>query len=669
MKPVQSRTLILAAGCLFWVLCGEAASAAIEPALTIQNSTGTAGGNVISSILFSTGTTDVSGFVFDLVHPGALTSVSVIAGSAALAAGKVVVGNEISPGVFRIVALGLSATAIGSGPAALVTMQIDNATPPGDLFLGVGGLQLTSPSGNPVAGTAAGGIVTVLTGGAISIFGVSATNVTPAGATIAWNTDVPGDSQVEYGLTSAYGQSTVLDGTLVTSHSQPIAGLTAATVYHYRVHSNAGVSGDYSFSTGGGSPPVVSGVASSVLGASSATVTWNTDIPANSQVVYGTTIVYGLATALDPHLVLSHGQTLVGLSSAALYHFAVQSQDAIGNLSASGDATFTTNGDIVLTSSPAISGVVVSNITSLTADVRWTTDQLSNSVVTYGLTGSFFLVTPDNPALSTSHTVHLSSLLPNFTYDFWVISRNTSNLISASTPSTFSTASASPGDFPTLAIGSGTGGIGGTADINVQFSPGIQPINSMEFDLGLPYLVSGGPTLTGSAATAANMTASGTQMAAGQYRVRIGGLAATLSQMGSVATVRLIIDPGAFAGTFPITVTRTLFYDSNNNVVTPVTTAGTLVITGGAPVRVWPNPWRADRHAGYPITFGHLTIGSEIRIFTTSGYWVRTLQNSINSITWDLKNEDGNRVASGLYYYLITSPNHEKVTGELVVIH
>jgi hypothetical protein len=48
---------------------------------------------------------------------------------------------------------------------------------------------------------------------------------------------------------------------------------------------------------------------------------------------------------------------------------------------------------------------------------------------------------------------------------------------------------------------------------------------------------------------------------------------------------------------------------------------------------------------------------------------VRTLRNSASLMTWDLKNEDGNRVASGLYYYLITSPNYGKVTGELVVIH
>ncbi len=56
-------------------------------------------------------------------------------------------------------------------------------------------------------------------------------------ATITWTTDKSSTSQVEYGLTTAYGRVTRLEGTLVTVHSQKLSGLTAGTVYHYRVKS------------------------------------------------------------------------------------------------------------------------------------------------------------------------------------------------------------------------------------------------------------------------------------------------------------------------------------------------------------------------------------------------------------------------------------------------
>jgi hypothetical protein len=83
---------------------------------------------------------------------------------------------------------------------------------------------------------------------------VSASSVSGTAATIAWTTNEPASSQVEYGPTTAYGSSTVLDASLVTSHSQALAGLTPDTLYHYRLKSrdaagNLAVSADYTFAT------------------------------------------------------------------------------------------------------------------------------------------------------------------------------------------------------------------------------------------------------------------------------------------------------------------------------------------------------------------------------------------------------------------------------------
>jgi hypothetical protein len=67
------------------------------------------------------------------------------------------------------------------------------------------------------------------------ISAVSSTGVGQSSATIVWTTNNAANSQVAYGLTSAYGSSTTLNASPVTSHSVPLGGLTAGTVYHYQV--------------------------------------------------------------------------------------------------------------------------------------------------------------------------------------------------------------------------------------------------------------------------------------------------------------------------------------------------------------------------------------------------------------------------------------------------
>src|SRR3989344_2921911 len=86
------------------------------------------------------------------------------------------------------------------------------------------------------------------------ISGISSTSALN-GATITWTTDEPSDTQIDYGLTNAYGSNTALSPSLVTTpHTQTIIGLASGTTYHYRVKSrdaagNLGVSTDQIFTT------------------------------------------------------------------------------------------------------------------------------------------------------------------------------------------------------------------------------------------------------------------------------------------------------------------------------------------------------------------------------------------------------------------------------------
>src|SRR5689334_17521748 len=69
-----------------------------------------------------------------------------------------------------------------------------------------------------------------------SITGVTATSLTGS-AILTWTTDTASDSQVDYGSTSSYGTSTILDPNATTAHSQGLSGLQTNTLYHYRVKS------------------------------------------------------------------------------------------------------------------------------------------------------------------------------------------------------------------------------------------------------------------------------------------------------------------------------------------------------------------------------------------------------------------------------------------------
>ncbi len=175
------------------------------------------------------------------------------------------------------------------------------------------------------------------------IFNVQASNATNNAATITWTTDLPSSSQVEYGLTTSYGSLTPLNSTPVTSHSVQLSGLAATTLYHYRVISaNANgstTSSDYTFTTSG--PPQISNVQATSVGSNGATITWTTNAPADSQVLYGLTSGYDQQTTVDPALVTSHSVNLTGLAAETTYHYQTVSANAYGTAQ-SNDLTFTT---------------------------------------------------------------------------------------------------------------------------------------------------------------------------------------------------------------------------------------------------------------------------------------------------------------------------------------
>jgi hypothetical protein len=249
-------------------------------------------------------------------------------------------------------------------------------------------------------------------------------------ATITWTTDVQADSQVEYGATSAYGNSTVLDSSLVTSHLQNLSGLTGGQQYHFRVKSSAGgvlaTSGDNIFTTAtSGSPPTITvgpSVPSGSLTNSSATITWTTSQLCDSQVEWGLTD----GTASPPYTnstpvtdtaprVTSHSVVLTGLAAGTHYHFHVKSSNATAQSVVSADQTFdTTPGGPTLstglvsywkldetgTTAPRVDSVAGNNTFTTLSGVTNSTGKIGNGLGMSN-TGAYASV-PDNTSQNIS---------------------------------------------------------------------------------------------------------------------------------------------------------------------------------------------------------------------------------------------------------------------------
>jgi glucose/arabinose dehydrogenase/PKD repeat protein len=154
---------------------------------------------------------------------------------------------------------------------------------------------------------------------------------TPAGLTLAvGSTDQP----------TPFQRTVILGSTLSISAVSPQA--SGGTTYEFVSWSDGGAQthsivanapatygATYQVRPGG---PVISNV-NARPGPGRVTITWRTDVPADSQVQYGTTVPYSSATDLDRSMVTSHSVTIPTLARRTLYFFQVLSRDPAGNLS------------------------------------------------------------------------------------------------------------------------------------------------------------------------------------------------------------------------------------------------------------------------------------------------------------------------------------------------
>jgi len=141
-----------------------------------------------------------------------------------------------------------------------------------------------------------------------------------------------------------------------TSTSYTDTGLTNGTIYQYKVsalnadNDESAAAGPVSATpapgggggivTGDFNPPVISDIKVSVS-SNSATISWKTDESSISWLLYGQTTDYGKEIKTTTYT-SSHSVNLTDLSPSTTYHYQIKSKDALGNVGAYTDKTFTT---------------------------------------------------------------------------------------------------------------------------------------------------------------------------------------------------------------------------------------------------------------------------------------------------------------------------------------
>jgi YD repeat-containing protein len=158
---------------------------------------------------------------------------------------------------------------------------------------------------------------------------------------------VDGLQKATLGWTGTTGAPNTTQPVHIGDYAGAPGGLFSGLIDDVRIYNRAlsstEISNFYgSFSTDT-SPPVLSAIAVSAIGATGATINWTTNEASDTQVEYGLTTAYGNSTLPDTSRLTSHSKRVDGLASDTVYHFRVKSRDAAGNLAVSSDSTFKTS--------------------------------------------------------------------------------------------------------------------------------------------------------------------------------------------------------------------------------------------------------------------------------------------------------------------------------------
>jgi hypothetical protein len=180
--------------------------------------------------------------------------------------------------------------------------------------------------------------------------------------------------------------------------------------------------------------------------ATTATITWTTAVPANSQVAYGTTTNYGSSSVLNSNLVTSHSAALTSLTAGTTYHYRVLSADSTGVLVTGLDNVFTTpTAAITISISPTTATVASAGTQQFSAQITNTSNTAVTWSATSGSVSTTGLFTAPTVTATKTVTVTATSVADNTKSSSATVTVNTAAGILTLNPASISFGSVTVG--------------------------------------------------------------------------------------------------------------------------------------------------------------------------------------------------------------------------------
>ncbi|MCA9361368.1 metallophosphoesterase [Candidatus Kaiserbacteria bacterium] len=275
------------------------------------------------------------------------------------------------------------------------------------------------------------GDVTAPTLSSITVSGIGQSS-----ATISWSTDELATSEVLYGTTNSYGNTTGETSTVSTSHSETLAGLAPDTTYHFQVSSrdasgNAAASQDMTFTTltaPDTTDPSVTITSPSNGATVEEVITITADANDPSASGQSTTGVASVRFSLDGNTLSTDTSAPydTGLDTTTLsngvYTITALATDGAGNTDTDSITITVSNVTTppVDTTAPEIT--FIDNVTTsndpITQVITFETDEPATSVLRFGTNRNNLNNSVANTDLTTTHTFTLTGLSNKTTYYF-----------------------------------------------------------------------------------------------------------------------------------------------------------------------------------------------------------------------------------------------------------
>jgi len=159
-----------------------------------------------------------------------------------------------------------------------------------------------------------------------------------------------------------------------------------------------------------------------------------------------------------------------------------------------------------------------------------------------------------------------------------------------------------------------------------------------------------------------------------KVRIIIYGMNQNLINEGRIANLIFKLANSATYEECPLKLNYVVSCDTAAALVASTTSDGSITIIGQglfkdlSQLKVYPNPFKPS--SGHnSVLFMNLPELDSIKVYTLTGELVTEIEEQIGiRAEWNGKNDNGKEVASGVYFYLVTSEKGEKKTGKIAVV-